>query len=268
MIGSYIGKAVGAVGSAGGTWTLEDRVEFLEDANAALTAQLAAQLKILAPADTWFNTYRLPQGNPIDQPRSDAGMVMRGPLVIEDPNIEHDEVRWVLSHRIEHEWRQGPQSSGVRFMLGNPKAWFRGGVMVTAANDTSELMLAMAPVDEATGAPTGFPTLGTQIGRIYETVVYPGQNGEMDMTARSNDMIFRYRGGVDIRASDNETTHKPQHSAWFLQPQPLNSGLTGWRMGFSDTPPDEGITRRVRLARKDQVPDDMLVLYIDPDDQT
>lgn len=240
-----------------GAQTVEERLTALE----AYVAEMQ-QRQTPAPTSTWANDYRLPSNaNPVAQPRSNVGTVLRTPLVIEDPNIASPVIRHALSHRIEHEWRQGPQSAGIRYQLGNPKAFFRGGVMVMAANDTPELMLSMLNADEQTGQPTApFPIgVGSAVGRIYETVAYIGQNGEVDVSARTNDLIFRYRGGMELRVTSEETTRAPTTVAHFAPPNyALTSTATSWIMGFRDD-----VSRRIRLKRASQLTNNDFVLHVE-----
>lgn len=242
--------------------TTEERIAALEAKVAELTAQLA-------PADAWAEVYQLPaNANPIPEPSSTSGTVMYGPLVLEDTNIRNDDVRWTLSHRIEHEWRMGPSSNGMKYIGGNPKAWFRGGVMITANADTPELALMMSSFDEATGEELAFPAPGSPVGRIYESVVHKGNRGGHTMTARTNDIVLRYQGGVDFRVTRNEHLHKPETSAAFTAPDNLNSGRTPWFMGFDDAGPNGGYgTRMIRLVRYDGADSNLkgkYILYIDP----
>lgn len=229
-----------------GAQTLEERV-------AALEARLAALA--VDPASVWAPYKFPPDGSPGPFPPSDSGHVLSKPLIIEDPNI-HPNARRILSHRLEHDWRMGPSSQGWPYIGGNPKAWFRGGLMVTANGDSPELALMYVDVNEQTGVVAARPPNGSLVGRIYEMVIY---GHKATMTARSNDILFRMNGGMEFRSSDNSDTVTPMTALQIVRPRNLHSQSTGLLLGHDDV----GVRPILKGRVSDLLPTDY-VLFIRP----
>lgn len=211
------------------------------------------------------------------RPRSSTALILNAPLIIEDPNIAHAKTRQILSHRIEHEWRQGPYALGwPQYRLGNPKAYLRGGVMLLANGDTGEIGLGQCNYNETTGVQMGAGFIGTRgnaVGRIYEFFL----EGDPPVdSARSCEVVWTYQAGLIVRVShDVEGTegvdaYAVKDSLIVNEPRTLVSRETCLVIGVHvsvSAPvynPANFTTRRIMIATSASMPAGALQLYIDP----